>query len=668
MFRVSLYTGASVLALMAAAAAQQNQPQTFYSQADAASVETVVVTANPLTTDADATAVIAAKIDRAQILQNGGETLADALSGVPGVTGTGFAAGASRPVIRGFDSNRVRLMEDGVGSFDVSDIGPDHGVPIDPMSAQSIEVVRGAATLRYGSNAIGGVVNTVNNRVPQQLPQEAQGDISAAYGSSSNLAQSAAATDFAVGKFAVHADGFYRTAGDYETPEGREDNSFAIGSGLSLGTSYFFGDADHVGAAVIQNDAKYGIPGEDTFILMRQTKVLANAVVDIGTQTLGALTVNGGYANYSHEEKNPDGTVNTTFKNDEFEGRAEQMIGAIGPFSSTAVGIQVQSRAYQALGEDSSYLYPTYTGSFAGFFFTEAPLTSDLRLQLGGRIEQVRVSGTPASGGFMARSFTPLSGAVSLVYDATDWLRLGLTASSAGRAPAQTELFARGPHDGPDTFETGNPALKIERANALELSARVRTGRFTFDGSLWRSQFDNYIYGALTGRMCDDDGTCAAGSDGDLKELNYDQSGARFWGGEAKAGYALGKLAGGTLTADMQYDYVRAKLSSGGNVPRIPPYHVGGGLTFAATTYDASVQVLYAGRQTDYGAYDTATPGYVEVNANVSWKPLTFNPGFTLALSAHNLTDDVQRNATALNKDDVLLPGRDVRLVLRQTF
>lgn len=631
-------------------------------------VETVVVTASPLSSDADATAVIAGKVDRDQILQSGGIGLADALAGVPGVSGSGFAAGASRPVIRGMDSTRVRMTEDGIGSFDVSDVGPDHGVPIDPLSAESIEVVRGAATLRYGSQAIGGVVNTINNRVPTALPeQNISGEVSGTYGSGSNLGQAAAMADARVGDWAIHADGYYRNAGDYGPPKGTQTNSFFVGSGLSLGTSYFFGDNSHTGVAIIQTDAKYGIPSDEAFILMRQTKVLERTQIDWGTDTLGALTLDGGFANYSHEEKSPDGTVNTTFKNREFDFRGEQMIGAVGPLSSTAIGFQVQHREYKALGEDSAYLFPTYTTSAAGFLFTEAPVTDALKLQFGGRFESVHITGTPSSGEYTERDFTPVSGAVSLLYDASSWLKLGLTASSSGRAPAQTELFARGGHDGPQTYETGDPTLKIERANSLEGTARIRSGDFTIDASLWSSWFHNYIYGALTGRTCDEDGVCG-GTDGELRELYYRQKGAHFWGGEIKTSYPLLQTGAGNLTAVAQADYVRATLSGGEDVPRIPAYHVGGGLNWQQDNFNAGILALYTGAQHNYGNFDTPTPGYVDLSFHIAMRPLVANPGFEIALTGHNMTDDVQRNAASFNKDSVLMPGRDIRLVLRQAF
>jgi iron complex outermembrane receptor protein len=474
--------------------------------------------------------------------------------------------------------------------------------------------------------------------------------------------------DAAAGPFALHADGFQRNADSYDTPLGAQDNSFFRGTGMSLGGSYFFGNDSHVGAAVVQYDAKYGIPSDTTFILMRQTKFLSRSSLDIGYGPLQALNLDFGYANYSHEEKDPDGTVNTTFKNKEFDGRAEQLLGEIGPFSSSAVGLQVQNREYSALGADGSYLFPTFTTSFAGFAFAEAPIADALHLQVSARVENVHITGTPASNVPTVLDFTPISGAAGVLYDATDWLKLGLTASTAARAPAQTELFARGPHDGPGTFETGDPTLKTERANALEGTLRVRLEKFSVEASAWSSWFDNFIYGQLTGRTCDNFGNCVPGNSAELKELNYAQQGAHFWGLEGKASYQLWKPDSGALSADVQGDTVRATLADGNNVPRIPPYKIGGGFSWASTKVDAGILFLYVGRQNDFGLFDTPTPSYVELNANIAWWPLDSNPGLELLLVGHNLADTQQRNAASLNKDDILQPGRDIRIVLRQAF
>lgn len=654
-----------LLSAAAAAILSPSLAQQVYSPARPP-VEIVTVTASPIAKHIDDTAVIIDTVDRSAILASGGGNLADALADVPGVTGSGFAAGASRPIIRGMDSARVKLVENGLSSSDVSDVGPDHGVPIDPLSTQSIEVVRGAATLRYGSQAIGGVVNALNNRVPTAMPDKAfSGEASAAYGYAAGSGEVSLLTDIAAGDFAIHADGFYRNAGNYATPLGTQANSFFVGNGFSLGSSYFFGDKSHTGLALIQYDAKYGIPSDTTYILMRQTKLVSRSSFDIGVGPLEALTVDGSYANYSHEEKNPDGSVNTTFKNKEGNLRIEQLIGAIGPFSSAAVGFEASNRDYSALGVDSTYLFPTITNTFAGYVFADTPIGSRLNLETSARIENVHINGTPASGFKTARDFTPISGAAGLLYTATDWLKLGFTASTAGRAPAQTELFARGGHDGPGTYETGDPLLKIERANSLEATARVKLDKFTMDVSLWSSWFDNYIYGDLTGRMCEDDGSCAVGGPGDLKELFYRQSGAHFRGVEGKANYALWDEGSGVLSVEAKGDFVRATLAGGGNVPRIPSWRVGGGLNWDGDLFDASVQVMQVARQADYGAFDTATPGYTDVSARLSL-PLT--DGWNLDISANNLTNAVIRNAASFNKDVVVAPGRDVRLVLRTSL
>jgi iron complex outermembrane receptor protein len=661
--RTILLLGVAAAALVPAAA--QAEPMA----ADAPATQPdVIVTASPIATASDDTPTVVAKVDRNTILTTGGASVADALANVPGIAATGFAAGASRPIIRGMDATRVRILEDGSSSSDVSDIGPDHGIPIDPLAAQSIEVVRGAATLRYGSQAIGGVVNILNNRVPMQLPtQPLSGEFTGSYGTAADVGQTSLLADAKIGNLALHADGFYRHADDYDTPLGTQENSFFHGHGGSLGGSYFFGpDSDsHVGAAVTQYNATYGIPSDDTHIVMKQTKVLSRNSFDLGGGVLKTLNLDGSYADYEHSEVEPDGTIATTFRNKEYDGRAELLFGPLGPVQNSALGVEIQRRRFSAVGEDSSYLFPTLTQTEAAYLFTEMPVSDKLRLQASGRVEHVHVTGTPASDAFTKANFTPVSGAVGALLEVTDGVKVGLTASSTGRAPAITELFARGGHDGPGTFETGDPNLGIERANSLEGTLRVRSGAFKFTGSIYSTWFHNYIYGDLTGRTCDDDGNCIDGDSEELRELNYRQQGAHFRGVEGEASYDLLKSAAGTLQAKALADYTRATLDQGGNVPRIPPYRLGGGLNWESSPVDAGFLFLYVGRQNKFGAFDTATSSYVQLNAQVAWRPFKAHPGIELAIVGQNLTNDVQRDASALNKDQVVMPGRNVRFVLR---
>lgn len=624
----------------------------------------IVVTASPFAT---LTPSITAKVDRNAILEAGGASIADSLKSVPGIAASGFAAGASRPIIRGMDSTRVRILEDGLSSSDVSDIGPDHGVPIDPLSAQSIEVVRGAATLRYGSQAIGGVVNAINNRVPLSLPtRDLSGEVTGSFDSVSDTGQGSILADARSGNLAVHVDGFYRHAGDTDTPLGVQRNSFFHGHGETAGASYFLGvDPDsHVGVAIEQYDAQYGIPSDDTYIDMHQTKVLSRNQFALGSEALKTLKLDASYADYRHSENEPGGAVVTTFLNKEFDSHAELLFAPIGPVENTAFGVEVQRRKFQAVGEDSAYLFPTLTQSEAGYLFTDLPIAAQFKLQASGRVEHVHVTGTPASDLFTTRDLTPVSGAIGALYDVTRGVKLGLTLSSTGRAPAITELFARGGHDGPNTFETGDPDLKIERANSIEVTLRIDSGRFGFEGSVYSSWFDNFIYGDLTGRMCDEDAGCGV-PDGELKELNYRQQGAHFRGAEGKAHLDLVRGSGGRLRVQALADVVRATLDDGGNVPRIPPWRLGGGLSWESDALDAGVMLIHDGRQDHAGAFDTPTPGYDDLSAQIAWRPFAANRGIEVALVGDNLTDAVQRNAASLNRDEVVSPGRNVRLVVK---
>jgi len=635
----------------------------------ASSIDTIVISASPITPE-DKLATIVETVDRDEILRAGGANLADALANTPGVTGSGFASGASRPVVRGFDSNRVRTLEDGIGSFDVADVGPDHGIPIDPLSAQRIEVIRGAATLRYGSQAIGGVINAINNRVPSRLPDEPiVAELTGLYGTNADTRQGSVMLDGRIGAFAVHADGFKRHADDYEIPEGTMANSFFRGDGYSLGGSYLF-DKNRIGAAVIHYDSEYGIPGEGAFIDMEQTKELLRTSFAPQLGAFHRLTLEGGHADYEHSEIELDtGEVGSTFKDDEWDARAEALFSALGPFSAAALGMQFQNREFSALGEGADYLLPTETRTAAAFVFADAPLSGQLHLHVGARVESVEVDGTPLDEAATSRGFTPVSASAGLLFDATDALRLGFTLSSAARAPGQTELYARGPHEATGTFEIGNADFDEERANSLEATLRYDTANSSFEAALWGSDFTDYIFGNLTGRTCDDEGVCVADGGGELDELIYQQRDASYWGAEARATIELAETAGAPLRGIVLADYVRARLDDGGEVPRISPYHMGLGLNWDGQQIGGGFLVKYTGpREDNLATAETPTAGFVSVDAHAMWRPFEKSPDIELTLAGRNLTDRVQRNAVSLNKDEVILPGREVRLMVRATL
>src|SRR6188768_3667780 len=353
----------ALLPFMAASVVAAESPAGEHAE----DLETVVVTSSPIG-DPDKLATIAGSVDRAQLLRSGAATLADSLSQVAGVTSSGFAAGAGRPVIRGMDANRVRVLEDGIGSFDVSDVGPDHGVPIDPFVAERVEVVRGAATLRYGSQAIGGVVNAISQRVPTRMPEDGfNTEVVGGYNSGADGRDFAGQANARSGEFAWHADAFSRHSDDYDTPHGEMANSWLQARGGAVGGSWIDGD-DRIGLGVIRHESDYGIPGEDSHIDMHQTKLLLRSSFGLDA-----------------------GAAVATFKDREWDTRAEAVAGRWGVLSESALGVQFQQRDFSALGEGQEYLLPTSTRSRAAFGFAEAPLADALRLQFGARIEDVGV-------------------------------------------------------------------------------------------------------------------------------------------------------------------------------------------------------------------------------------------------------------------------------------
>jgi iron complex outermembrane receptor protein len=255
------------------------------------------------------------------------------------------------------------------------------------------------------------------------------------------------------------------------------------------------------------------------------------------------------------------------------------------------------------------------------------------------------------------------------LFEPAEQWRLGVSLSSATRAPAQTELYARGVHEATATWEIGDADLARERATTAELSLRWRAGRVHADAAVWVSDFSNFIYGELTGRTCSEDGDCVDGDGEELIELLYTQQGARFHGAEGHAEIELFQGAMGDLHLNLMADVVRARLDGGaGNVPRIPPYRIGGGVSWHGAQFDAGVFLRYSGEQDRTAANETTTASFSNLDAQVAWRPWAGRPGLELALAGRNLTDSRQRNAVALNKDEVMLAGREIRLILRARF
>jgi iron complex outermembrane receptor protein len=666
----------------------------------------------PIVTNQFATVTV---VPNDEIRRNGAATLGDLLFSKPGITGSEFAPGASsRPIIRGLDVNRVRMQEDGIGANGASDLGEDHFVPVDPLIADHVEVIRGPATLRFGSQAIGGVVETDNNRIPNSIPSRGiSTEVRGAANSVSSGVDGAVLMDAGGGHFAIHADAFGRGADDYRVPHypylsppdaadapgatqpgafnGRQPNSSYHMDGQSVGGSYLF-DGGYFGLAVTHNDALYHIPGIDgedhhTRIDAEQTKLLSKGEWRAPTAAIDAIRFWGGITDYKHNEigwaddTDPasDG-IRQTFTNQEQEGRLEAQFAPIAlPFASltTAIGVQGGHQRLTAPSPDGIGLWdPNSNSRIAGYIFNEFAFSPTTKAQLAARIEQVELSGVGRTfdlAGIMTSapaspSYTPKSASIGLIQNLSWNLAASLTGQYVERAPKPAELFSGGGHDATATFDKGNVNLRTEAATSIEAGLRRAVGPFRFEATAYYTHFNGFIYRRLTGNTCDDATNICGPDAGELNEAIYSQANATFRGAEFQSQYDLLPLWRGTFGIENQFDVVRATFSDGTNVPRIPPVRIGGGVFWRDPAWLARVNLLHAFAQNNVAPVgETPTPGYNDLRAEISyrWKPA--HPAvdqlseITIGLAGTNLLNSSIRNAVSYSKDEVLLPGASVR-------
>ena len=690
----------------------------------------------PIVTDQFATVTV---VPNDEIRRQGGATLGDLLFSKPGITGSSFAPGASsRPIIRGLDVNRVGIFENGVAGGGASDLGEDHFVPLDPLSTSQVEVIRGPAALRYGSTSIGGVVSGTNNRIPDALPScpaapfqsyglpakaplanvEPSGCVTAetrtAVSSVNRGVEGAVLLDAGGRDFAIHADAFGRTGGDYSIPSypylfdptkpfnGRQPNSAARTDGASIGGSYIF-DGGFIGAAITQNDSLYHIPGIDaadhqTRIDAHQTKITAKGEYRPDSAAIDAVRFWAGATDYRHNElgladpadPTTDG-VRQTFINKEQEARVEvQLMPFNARFATvtTAFGLQAGHQELTASSpDDPGSLFnglwnPNRNTREAGYVFNELKFTDATKAQIAGRIEHVDLSGStpnfpvdflpdgnPQVSTARNPSYTPKSGSVGLIQSLPGDLVASITAQYVERAPKPAELFSRGGHDATATFDIGNPNLTIETAKSVEIGLRRATGPLRFEATAYYTRFDNFIFRRLTGVMCGSDfNSCGNGDPTNgLNQAVYSQRNAIFRGGEFQSQLDVAQLFGGIWGVENQFDLVRATFTDGTNVPRIPPVRVGGGVFWRDTNWLMRVNYLHAFAHTDVAVIaETPTAGYNLLKAEVSYRT-KLDPAYFgaremfVGIVGDNLLNENMRNSVSYTKDEVLMPGLGVR-------
>jgi iron complex outermembrane receptor protein len=659
----------------------------------------------PIVTDQFATVTV---MTRDEIDRSTGATLGEVLQSKPGITSSGFAPGsASRPIVRGLDNYRVRIQENGISSSGVSELGEDHAVPIDPLAAQNVEVVRGPATLRYGSQAIGGVVNAENNRIPTMIPKNGfNAEVRGATNSADKGRDGAALLDVGYGNFAIHADAWGRRMGDYKIPSypylmpedpapavGRwQPNSSHRSDGGSIGGSYVF-DRGFIGVAVSTFDSLYRVPGQEatatnTRIDMHQSKVTSKGEIRPDGYGIEAVRFWLGSTDYRHTElanENGFDGPQQLFLSSQKEARTEiqfQPIDLRFATLTTAIGGQGFAENLDAPGIGNPGLFdPNTTRSLAGYMFNELRFNPTQRLQLAGRIETNEVKGASPDlfvdetvNIFRDRKFTPKSGAAGFLQDLPGDLVASATAQYVERAPRAPELLSRGVHEATGTFDIGNPNLQTEVAKSVEIGLRRNKGPWRFELTGFYTRFDGFIYRNLTGQTCDDDfASCAPGPGGELKQAVYSQRDATFRGIEFQTQYDVAPLFRGLWGVDGQYDLVRATFTDGTNVPRIPPQRLGGGVYYRDDNWFLRVGLLHAFAQNNVSDFETTTAGYNLMKAELSYvSKLPGDPtGMTqlkVGITGDNLLNEDIRFAQSFKKDEVLQPGRTIKVFANLKF
>ena len=626
-------------------------------------------------------------------------SIGDTLIHTPGVTASSFGPNASRPILRGLEGERVRVLTNGIGSIDVSNTSADHATVVSPLLAERIEVLRGPQSLLYGSSAIGGVVNVIDRRIPNAVPDEPV-HLSAlgSYGSAANERSLSASADVRVGGgWVLHADGSYAKSDDVRiggyalTPALRADAlassllpnpdpeiDFAANAGVkgtlpntaartwtaAVGAAYI-GAGGSIGVAYSHYDSLYGVPvrfatepgqeHEAPRLQLRQDRIDAKAEVTPHGGVIDRIAFRFGYADYRHAELEEDGSIGTTFYNQGMEGRLELTQARHGGWQGVT-GAQFAIRDFDVVGDEA--FLPRNSTRQLGFFTLQQIDSGPFKFEAGARFEHTTAQADPTNSQpqFFAgsRSFDAFSLSGGAAYTFASGWKFGLNLSRTERAPAAEELFANGPHAGTEAFEIGDPGLGMERATSVEAILRGSGPGYSLEASVYHTWFSGFIFQAATGAI--EDG---------LPVYQIQQAPARYYGFEIEGQADLARLGRWKLSADALADYVHATIEGYGAAPRIPPLRLLGGLTLSSPEWDLRGEVEHVTAQERVAPLETSTPSYTTVNAEVTWRPWGKHRPLSLTLAANNLFDVEARRHASILKDYAPLAGRDIRLTAK---
>jgi len=682
--------------VLSATAAFGQDPESELAETPAASTEAssstrlqeIVVTSQPLPQTLFESAQAVSVLEGAELQERAKTSLGETLAAEPGISSTSFGPGAGRPVIRGLGGDRIRILENGIGSQDVSNTSPDHAVTVDPLLAERIEVIRGPATLMYGTSAVGGVVNVIDERIPEIMPRApAEGKLAVQGGTVDNFRNSAFSISAPAGPFAVHLDAFASKTDDVEIPgyartealrnngselefpepKGKLPFSSTESQGVGLGTSYIW-DKGFFGVAGSLFNTNYGVPnGEENITIDgRRPRIDIRGKVSDPISFIKSMDLKLGLVDYQHTEFE-GAEAGTVFTNEGFDGRYEIAHQTMGPFDGV-IGFQFQSSEFKAIGEEA-FQPPTDTDIFSTFLFEEVELAEPLKLQFGVRLDSNDLKAKDREDidtgivSDISRDIFTVSESVGVVWTATENYALALSLAHTERAPAGQELFANGPHIATAAFEIGDPNLDTERSLGLDLNLRKRSGRVTGFVGGFLNRFDNYIGLNQTGEVEDD-----------LPVYRFVSQDADFLGFESRVAlHFLGDSEEDHNKEDfslwIQPDFVRAKdRNTNEALPRIPPFRLRVGVDYNQTGFKSRVEAQRVFKQNRTAGLETETDAYTFLNASVSHLFNLQGQEIELFLRGENLTDEEGRNHVSFIKDIAPLPGRNILAGVRMRF
>ncbi|MGX6648559.1 TonB-dependent receptor [Maricaulaceae bacterium MS644] len=696
--RLRLLGAASLLALVSAPAFAEAHP------------DVITVTSSPIQVDNRSSAGAVTVIGEDQLVRDLNGNLADTLERTPGVTTTYFGPASGRPIVRGLGAERVRVLINGLGGLDASASSPDHAVSSEVLGAQAIEVLRGPAAIAFGGGAVGGVVNILDGRVPT-APVDGLFDGFVYLGGTSvdDGSQVAGRLTGSVGAVVLQGDYVRRHGGGFEIPgfaeseaeraehhgdddhdedhhddhEGHEDEEPEFGSveggfytfeSASAGAS-LVQDWGYVGLSVKNLDAEYGLPGhshaheeehgedhggdhdhdEDhghdeeegvPILLMEQTRIdLRGEIARDGF--LNRVRFGFAHSDYGHAELEGD-EIGTLFDVEGVEGRVE-LAHDHGGVRQGAWGVNAFARDFEAIGEEA-YIEPVTTQDW-GAFATERWDYDSWGFEAGARLETRKLNGLRAE-----RRYDTVSASGSLFARPAEPWFVAASLSRTERAPSDVEVFAFGPHAATQSFEIGNLDLDTETAWSVEGRARYEIARFFAELDVFYADYDGFIGLFPTG--AEEDG---------FDVFEYRQEDARLYGFELYGESEIAEIAGVQLIAEAGIDYVRAETDAAGNLPRIPPLSANLALIAERGIWSARAETRLVAEQDDTADFETATGGYALLNADLVVTPFDARD-VSLILGVRNITDEEARVHSSFLKDQIPLPGRNIRVAIRAAF